>query len=143
MDNIKGIGRVGEVKNVSDGYGRNFLLPRNLAKIATDGSMKEVEGMRKRAEAAEKIRQGKAKELINGMKDMVVEIVRKSNHKGTLFEGVEASDIAQVISKKLSFDVTQEMINLKEPIKHIGKHSVEMELAPEATTQITVEVKSE
>ena len=142
MDNIKGVGRIGEVKNISDGYGRNFLLPRNLAKIATAGSMKEVEGIRKKAEAAEKIRQGKAKELIDGMKDIVIDIARKSNDKGTLFEGVEARDISEALSKKISFDVTEDMVRLDEPIKHIGKHTVEIELAPETTTQITVEVKN-
>lgn len=143
LQNIKGTGQVGEVKNVSDGYGRNFLIAKGLAKIATEGAMKESEAMRRKAEMIERIQQGRAKELVEGLKDTVVEIKRKANEKGTLFDGIEAMDIAQALRNKITFDVTTEMVHLKEPIKHVGKHTVETELAPDVKTTITLEVKSE
>ena len=143
MENIKGVGRIGEVKNVADGYGRNFLLARRLAKLATDSAMRDAEVMRRRAETSERIEQNKAKELLENMKDIVVEIKRKANEKGTLFDGLEAMDISAAIKNKVSFNLKADMVHLKEPIKHTGKHIVEIELTPETKTQITIEVKSE
>ena len=140
LQNIKGIGRVGEVKNVSDGYGRNYLIARKLAKPATDGAMKESEILRQKSDQLELIRQGKAKELVDAIKDMVFQIAHKANDKGTLFEGVEAEDIARVISSKLKFEVSEDMIHVNEPIKHVGKHTVEIELAPEIKTQAIIEI---
>ena len=144
MQNIKGVGQIGEVKNVADGYGRNFLIARRLAKIATDGSVREAEGLRRKAEMLGKIEENRAKELVENIKDMVVEIKRKASDKGTLFEGVEAMDIVEALKNKISFDIDKNMIKLKELIKHIGKHTVEIELTPEVKTQIVIEiVKSE
>lgn len=141
LQNIRGLGKIGEVKNVADGYGRNFLIPRKLAKTGTENVMKESEALIKRAEVMERVRQGRAKELVETMKDMVVEISRKSNDKGTLFEGIEAVDIAQSLRNKITFDVMEDMINLPEPIKHIGKHTVEIELAPNIKTSVIINVK--
>lgn len=144
LQNIKGTGRIGEVKNVSDGYGRNFLIAKGLAKIATEGVMKESEALRRRAETMERIQQGRAKELIESLKDTVVEIKRKASEKGTLFDGIEAMDIAQALRNKIAFEITPEMIHLKEAIKKIGKHTVEIELAPEVKTSVIIDViKSE
>ena len=144
MQNLKGVGQIGEVKNVADGYGLNFLIARGLAKVATDSSVKEAETLRRKAEMLEKIEENRAKELVGNIKDMVVEIKRKASDKGTLFEGVEAMDIAETLKNKISFDIGKDMIKLKEPIKHIGKHTVEIELTSEVKTQIVIEiVKSE
>ena len=88
LQNIKGVGRIGDVKNVADGYGRNFLLPRGLAKIATDGAMKEVDTLKKKAEALEKMGTQKAQQVAESLRDVVVEITRKASTKGTLFDGI-------------------------------------------------------
>lgn len=141
LQNIRGLGRIGEVKNVADGYGRNFLIPRKLAKIGTENAMKESEALRKRAEVMERVQQGRAKELVETLKDMVVEISRKANDKGTLFEGIEAMDIAQALRNKITYDVTEDMINLPEPIKRIGRHTIEVELSPNIKTTIIINVK--
>lgn len=141
LQNIRGLGKIGEVKNVADGYGRNFLIPRKLAKIGTENAMKESEALRKRAEVMERVRQGRAKELVESMKDIVIEISRKASDKGTLFEGIEAIDIAQALRNKIAFDVTEDMINLPEPIKRIGKYTVEVELSPNIKTSVIINVK--
>ena len=143
LDNIKGVGRMGDVKSIADGYGRNFLLARGLAKIATDGAMKEVEALKKRAEAVEKIQSEKAAEIAVSLKDIIVEIVRKASDKGTLFDGIEKKDIAKALTEKVNHRIEAEMIRLEEPIKHTGKHTVGLELAPDVASQIVVEVKAE
>ncbi len=144
LQNIKGTGLIGEVKNVSDGYGRNFLIAKGLAKIATDGAIKESEAIRRKAEVIERIQQGRAKELVESLKDTVVEIKRKASEKGTLFEGIEAMDIAQALSKHITFEVAKDMVHLEAPIKRVGKHTVEIELAPGVKTSVVIDVvKSE
>lgn len=140
LQNVKGLGRIGEIKNVADGYGRNFLIAKKLAKAATDSAMKESEAMKRKAEVMERVRQGRAKELVETMKDMVFEISRKASDKGTLFEGIEAMDIAQALRNKITFDITEDMINLPEPIKRIGRHTVEIELAPDIKTGVIISV---
>lgn len=142
LQNIRGLGKIGEVKNVADGYGRNFLIPRKLAKVGTENAMKESEALSRRAEVTERVQRGRAKELVETLKDMVVEISRKANDKGTLFEGIEVMDIAQALRNKISFDITKDMINLPEPIKRIGRHTVEVELAPNIVTTVIIEVVS-
>ena len=134
---------MGDVKNVADGYGRNFLLPRKLGKLATEHAMKEVEALKKKADQMEKIRAEKAQELGNNLKGVTVEIVRKASDKGTLFEGIERQDIAKALKEKTGFNIEEEMVNLPEAIKHIGSHSIDLKLTPEAAAQITLEVKAE
>ncbi len=143
LENIKGVGRMGDVKNVADGYGRNFLLARGMAKIATEQNMKEVESLKKKAEASEKIKVEKAQELAERIKDTVIEIERKANEKGTLFDGIEKKDLAAALQSKLGLQIEEDMVKLEEPIKSIGKHTLDLELAPEIKTQIVVEVKAE
>ena len=134
---------MGDVKNVADGYGRNFLLPRNMAKIATEQTIKEVDSLKKRAEAVDKLRAEKAQDVAIALKDALVEITRKANDKGTLFDGIEKRDIAMALKGKAEYLIDEDMVKLSEPIKHIGKHTVDLELAPEVTTQIIIEARAE
>lgn len=142
LQNIKGVAQMGDVKNVSDGYGRNFLLPRNLAKIATDTAMKEVDSLKKKAEALEKIKTEKAQQLARDIKDKVFEITRKASDKGKLFDGIERRDIAELLKEKVGLNIEEGMIKLEEQIKYIGNHAVNLELAPEIVTQVIIEVKT-
>jgi len=77
------------------------------------------------------------------LKDIIVEIVRKASDKGTLFDGIEKKDIAKALTEKVNHRIEAEMIRLEEPIKHTGKHTVGLELAPDVASQIVVEVKAE
>ena len=140
--NIKGIGRIGDIKNVADGYGRNFLLTKGLAKIATDGAMKEVETLQKKAEATEKIELEKAQQATDDLKNLPFDLTRKASPKGTLFDGIEKKDIAELITSKVGYKIDEDAVKLEEPIKHIGKHTIKIELAPKITTEIILEIKT-
>lgn len=134
---------MGDVKNVADGYGRNFLLPRGLAKVATEQAMKEADVLKKKAESMERVQAEKAQEVAASLKDMVIEITRKASEKGTLFDGIEKKDIAQAVTAKIGHKAEENMVKINEAIKRVGKHTIDLELAPDITTQITLEVKSE
>lgn len=143
LQNIKGFGQIGDVKNVSDGYGRNFLLPRKMAKAANDNSMKEVESLKAKRTIMIEAEKKNALEAIEKLKDLVIEFTRKATKTGKLFAGIGKDDIVKEIKKASSVQLQEEMIGHDEPIKHIGEHLVDLNLSPDVKTQIKVLVKTE
>lgn len=143
LQNIKGFGQIGDVKNVSDGYGRNFLLPRKMAKAATDSSMKEVETLKAKRIIMIEAEKKNALEAVEKMKDLVIEFTRKATKTGKLFAGIGKDDLVKEIKKSSGVQLQEEMIGHDEPIKHIGEHLVDLNLSPEVKTQIKVVIKPE
>ncbi len=146
LQNIKGVGRIGDVKNVADGYGRNYLLAHKLAKIATEGTMKEAEFLKKKGEVEEKIAVEKAKEIVEKAKDIVLEFTKKSSKTGKLFASLTKEEVAEELSKAIGGKVESDSIDFKEHGEHIkqeGEHLIEVELAPEIKVEIKVVVKAE
>lgn len=143
LQNIKGFGQIGDVKNVSDGYARNFLLPRKMAKTATDNSMKEVESLKAKRVIMIAHEKKNALEAVEKLKDLVIEFTRKATKTGKLFAGISKEDIEKEIKKTSGVQLQEEMIGHDEPIKHIGEHMVDINLSPEVKTQIKVIIKPE
>ena len=143
LQNIKGFGQIGYVKNVSDGYARNFLLPRKMAKSATDSSLKEVESLKAKRVIMIESENKNTLEAVEKLKDLVIEFTRKATKTGKLFAGIDKDDIVKEIKKASGVQLQEEMIGHDEPIKHIGEHMVDLNLSPEVKTQIKVVVKSE
>ena len=137
---------MGDIKNVTDGYGRNFLIAKGLAKVATEKTIKESEALRKKAESQEKVALGKAKEIAEKAKNIVLEFTKKSSKSGKLFASVTKEEIAEDLSKAVRAKIEPDMIDLKEHGEHIkleGEHMIEIELAPETKIEVKVVVKSE
>ena len=143
LQNIKGFGQIGDVKNVSDGYGRNFLLPRKKAKTANENSMKEVESLKAKRVIMIEAEKKNALEAVEKLKDIVIEFTRKATKTGKLFAGIGKDDIVKEIKKASGVQLQEEMLGHEEPIKHIGEHLVDLNLSPEVKIQIKVIVKSE
>jgi large subunit ribosomal protein L9 len=146
LQNIRGVGRMGDVKNVSDGYGRNYLVANKLAKIATEGTVKEAEGLKKKAESLEKIMLEKAKEVAGKAKDIVLEFTKKSSKTGKLFASITKEEIAEDLSKAIGAKVNSDSINLREHGEHLkqeGEHMIEVELTPEIKVELKVVVRGE
>ncbi|OGM98526.1 MAG: 50S ribosomal protein L9 [Candidatus Yanofskybacteria bacterium RIFCSPLOWO2_01_FULL_41_34] len=143
LQNIKGFGQIGDVKNVSDGYGRNFLLPRKMAKAANESSMKEVESLKEKRIIMIETEKKNALEAVEKLKDLVIEFTRKSTKTGKLFAGIGKDDIVAEIKKASGVQLQEEMIGHDEPIKHVGEHLVDLNLSLEVKTQIKVLVKTE
>src|SRR3989338_4505853 len=146
LQNIKGVGKVGDVKNVADGYGRNYLLANKLAKIATETTIRETEGLKKRNEAEMKVAHEKAREIAEKTKDLVLEFTKKASKTGKLFASLTKEEIAQELSKAIGAKVESDMIDLKEHGEHIkqqGEHMIDVELSPEIKVEIKVVVKVE
>lgn len=146
LQNIKNFGRMGDVKNVSDGYARNFLLPKNLAKAATETNLKEAELLKKKEEAVSAAQKEKALKAAEALKDSSLEFARKATKTGKLFSSVSADDIAEELTKTTGLKVDADAVNLKDHeghIKNIGEHVIKIELAPEVIAEVKVVVVEE
>ncbi|HJA35290.1 MAG TPA: 50S ribosomal protein L9 [Firmicutes bacterium] len=143
LQDVKGQGKKGEIIEASDGYARNFLMPRKLAapatadvlnakKIADEATQRR---MRLEKEAAEKL----AKEL----KDLPVHIKAKAGSGGKLFGSVTAKEIAEEMKKQHQVDVQKNKIVLEETIKNFGTYEVKVKLYPEVTGTLRVVVEEQ
>ncbi len=140
LDNIKGIGQIGDVKEVSDGYARNFLFARKLGKPATEAAAREVEGMKAKKLEALAMAQEQAKELAAKLTGLAIALQGKSNEKGKLFSSITAADVAAAVSKEAGVHIPSTAVALDEHIKTIGDHSVRINLSAGITTSVKVTV---
>jgi large subunit ribosomal protein L9 len=142
IDEIRGLGSRGDVVTVKDGYARNFLLPKQLAREATSGNLKSIEQERKKWAVLadkEKIVAQKAADSVKGMK---IVIRKRVGDHGNLFGSVTTNDIADALTAR-GIEVDKRRIELAHPIKSIGTHDVEVRLHREVAAHIQVEVVPE
>ena len=142
LKDVEGSGKVGEIKNVADGFARNFLLPRGLAAPATATAIKKGEA----AAAAEARRQAQLDEQAQTLADKLaagVTITAKAGRKGRLFGSVTQADIAQEIANILGQEIDRHQVLLAEPIKEVGIHEVALQLTRNVRPNVLVEVVSE
>ena len=146
LQNIKGLGRIGDVKNISDGYGRNYLLVNRLAKIATEGTIQEAAALKRKSEAEDKIATEKAKEVAARAKDIILEFSKKASKTGKLFASLTKEEVAEELSKAINGKVKPDSIDFGEHDEHIkqeGEHLIKVELTPEIKAELKVVVKGE
>lgn len=139
IDEIRGLGTRGDVVNVKDGYARNYLLPKNLAREATPGNLKSVEQERKKwALLAQKEKEVaiKAAETVKGAR---VVVQKRVGENGQLFGSVTSNEIADALHAQ-GLEVDKRRIELARPIKSLGTHDVEVRLHHDVSAQIQVEV---
>lgn len=141
LKDVKGTGKKGEVKEVSDGYARNFLLPKKMAKIADNQAVKELKEQNKSAEIKAQKEYEEAVKLGDKMKEMNIEIYSKAGEGGRLFGSITAKEIAEQLKKQKSITVDKRKILLNEPIKVLGSRFVEIKIHQKVTTKIRVDVK--
>ncbi len=125
---VKGLGKAGEVKNVSDGYARNYLIPRGLAVEATEGEIRKLQNeLKVKMEKEMRVRK-KSEDLLNRLKRRVHEVQVKAGEKGKLFGSLTSSNLAEALSKALGERIDKKWVNLKKPIKEIGEYEIELKL---------------
>lgn len=139
IDEIRGLGTRGDVVTVKDGYARNFLLPKNLAREATAGNLKSVEQERRKWAALASQEKEKAQKAADSVKGVKVVIQKRVGENGHLFGSVTANEIADALLAK-GVEVDKRRIELAHPIKSIGSHDVEVRLHREVSAHIQVDV---
>ena len=142
LSDVKGSGKKGDLINVSDGYARNCLLPKKLAKEATPQALNELNNAKKAMQykVEEEIKKAKEESVINGKS---VKIVAKTGNGGRLFGSITAKEIAAEIEKNYKISVDKRKISLKNEIKSLGAYEAEVKLYNGINAKMTVMVTEE
>lgn len=138
LQDVKGQGKQGEIKEVSDGYARNFLIPKGLAVEATKTRLKEIEEQQekqRKTQEREKTEAVKVQQILNGKS---VTIKARTGSGDKLFGAVTAKEIAETIQKQFKVDIDKKKFELAEPIKHIGEYPVKIKIYPSVQAEIKV-----
>src|SRR5262245_44504412 len=142
LDDVTKVGRRGEVRDVSDGYARNFLIPKRLALSATAGNLKNLEHIKKQQEAKADRVKADAEGLRARIEALSYEERRQASEEGKLCGSVTGQDIADFLCGR-GIQMDRNRITLDEPIKALGEFSVSMRLHPDGTAQLKVAVVRE
>lgn len=139
LERVEKLGQMGEVVNVKTGYARNFLLPQNKAVRATDDNRKRFEERRAQLEATNLERKAEAEEVADPLKGLMVVLIRQAGESGQLYGSVNARDIAEAVTNA-GATIRRQQVWLSAPIKTLGIHAVSVNLHPEVTIEVTVNV---
>ena len=141
LKDVKNIGKAGELKNVNDGYARNFLLPKGMVDMATEGVLKRVE----RVKATEKKQlvetEKEMKELAKKIKGKKI-VIKTKEKDGKLFGSINGKEIAKELLK-LDPRITEKMFSVDAPIKEIGEKEISLELYSDINVKVIVSVEGE
>ena len=140
QQDVKGQGKKGQLVEVSEGYGRNFLLPRKLAIEATTDAINTL-NLKEKARKAEEARQkAEADEISKKLKDCPVKLTAKAGNGGKLFGAVTTKEISEGLKKQHNIDIPKQKLVLDEPIKAFGTYQVKAKLGFEITGTLSVTV---
>jgi large subunit ribosomal protein L9 len=141
-ERVEKLGTKGDVVKVSDGYARNFLLPKKLAVLATPANMKQIEQEKASAVRKEAKEKQEAEALAQQLSKLSLQIARKVGENDVLYGSVTSMDIAELLETK-GFNIDRRKIDLAEALKSVGQHDVPVKLHREVTAFVRVEVIKE
>jgi len=138
---VKSLGKKGKICEVSDGYARNFLIPRGLALEASDGNLQDLAHKQKLEEQRRQREKQAAADLAKTIEALDIVIKVKVGEKGRLFGSVTNKEIAEVLEKQYKLKLDKRKIEVKEPIKALGQFEIAIKLHPEITANATIKVE--
>lgn len=140
LADVKGKGKAGDVVKVNDGYARNMLFPKGLAKEATAGNLKNLEHQKAIAAEQEAERKAEAEATAKKLADLTVKIETKAGDNGKLFGSITSADIADACKEQAGIEIDKKKIVLDAPVKKAGNVEVQVKLYPEVTAKLKVEI---
>ena len=141
LENVKSLGKKGEIVNVNDGYARNFILPKKLGVEATGKNLNDLKLQKNNEKKVAQENLDAAKELAAELSAGKVELAIKVG--GRTFGSVSSKEIAVAVKDQMQLDIDKKKIQLKESIKSLGTHIVTVKLHPEVSAELKVVVKEE
>lgn len=138
---VRGQGKRGQMIEVSDGYARNFLLPRKLAQEATADNINTMRMNDKATQERQAKERAEALEIRNRMKDMTVVVTAKGGGAGRLFGSITNTEVSEALAAQAGIQLDKRKIFLDEPIKSVGVYTVKCKLGYEINAELKVEVK--
>lgn len=143
LQDVKSLGKKGEIVNVNDGYARNYILPKKIGVEANGKNLNDLKLQKGNEAKVAKEHLEAAKKLSEELKSGQVELAIKVGEGGKTFGSVSSKEIAQAVKEQMNLDVDKKKIQLKEAIKSLGTHIVPIKLHPEVTAELKVVVKEE
>ncbi|WP_067727787.1 50S ribosomal protein L9 [Oceanobacillus damuensis] len=143
LKDVKGKAKKGEVKNVPDGYARNYLLKNKLAEEATAGSLKALEAQKRKSSQLEQQEKEEAMNLKDTLAELTIELKAKSGEGGRLFGSITSKQIADALQKQHGHKVDKRKIELDQPIRALGYTTVPVKLHPEVSGSVKVHVSEQ
>ena len=134
------VGKKGDIVEVADGYGRNYLMPKGLAFLATAGVEEQATSMRRSRDVRDASDRAAAQEVATSLVPKVITISARAGAEGKLFGSVTTMEIADAVAAQAGIELDRRQIHLDEPIKTVGTHLVPAKLHAEVEFPITVEV---
>lgn len=143
LQDVKSLGKKGEIVNVNDGYARNFILPKKFGVEATGKNLNDLKLQKNNEKKVAQENLEAAKKLSAELAEGQVELSIKVGEGGRAFGSVSSKEIAAAVKEQMNLEVDKKKIQLKEAIKSLGTHMVAVKLHPEVTAELKVVVKEE
>ena len=137
---VAGLGAPGDVVEVKDGYGRNYLVPRGFAQLWTKGADKQIATIRRAREVREVRDTAHATEIKTQLAGLSVKLPARSGDGGRLFGSITSADIVEAVTKAGGPKLDRRLVQLSAPIKSLGQHTVTVKVHPEVEATVTLDV---
>ena len=137
---VTGLGAPGDVVEVKDGYGRNYLVPRGFAQLWTKGADKQIATIRRAREVREVRDTAQATEIKTQLAGLTVKLPARSGEGGRLFGSITSADVVDAVSKAGGPKLDRRLVQLSAPIKSLGQHTVTVKVHPEVEATVTLDV---
>ena len=143
LQDVRALGKAGEIVKVNDGYARNFILPKKLGLEANSKNLNDLKLQKANEEKVAAKHLAAAKELAAELKDKEIVLSLKLGEGGKTFGSISSKEIAEAAKEQLGYDIDKKKIQLKESIKSLGVHNVVLKLHPKVTAELKVKVTEE
>jgi large subunit ribosomal protein L9 len=143
LKDVKGQGKKGDLKEVSEGYANNFLLPQKLAAPANESSVKMLDQQKKAEQRKKDQEKADAVELGSKLEAVTVELKAKSGKDGRLFGAIPSKQVAEELEKQFKIKIDKRKIQMEEPIRTLGVTEVGVKLHPEVASKLKIQVTEE
>ena len=137
---VDNVGKKGDVLDVADGFGRNYLVPKGLAMVASKGVVSQAGAMRRSRDVKDARDRESAEVVARALVPSIIRIPVKAGAEGRLFGSVTAADVVEAVHAQAGVELDRRRLHLAEPIKSLGTHEVPVKLHADVEFQITVEV---
>lgn len=141
LEDVKSLGKKGDVVKVSDGYARNYILPKKMGLEATQKNLNDLKLQKAAEERRQKEIYEEAKHLAQKIQEGMVTLTIKSGEGGRTFGSVSTKEIASAIKEQMGYEIDKKKLTLVEPLKNVGTFTVPIKLHPKVTAQLKVQVK--
>ena len=143
LEDVKTLGKKGEIVKVSDGYARNFVLPKKLGVEATQKNLNELKNQQKRDSIVAQQQLDEAKAYGEKLEKETIEVTMKAGEGGRVFGSVSSKEIVNAAREQFGFDIDKKKLQMPEPIKAFGTYEIPVKLHPKVTATLKVRVKEQ